>query len=349
MTHQLSTRIIILQLEDRVCYTPVSAARLGEPGRVERNRRKLQSITKNHSFKGFAPRTYETADEYRARLVEEYGEAVAFRIVTAERQGKNGRCYLAFSGFIYKQAIGEDGLVAALQCLSYLILCDPIAPYTAMDLVCQDAELAKLLEDHRSSLGLPPKPAGREWQQTVQPPAAKLAVDWLCGGSCFYPVEKPGTALKLAMLKRLVKFERRKTGLIIKLRRMVESSPKCLQSEKLGVLTVYKGPGRGKRPRNLPSPVLDEHRCRKKSQRPVKGRWLFVACATFVAFFLLWPKDIHLAMSDSFFLTKKPAEGVSVPVDLLPDDSAKGLSRHSTQTRLPLPDPDSLQTIAIPD
>ncbi len=348
MTHQLSTRIIILQLEDRVCYTPVSAARLGEPGRVERNRRKLQSITKNHSFKGFAPRTYETADEYRARLVEEYGEAVAFRIVTAERQGKNGRCYLAFSGFIYKQAVGEEGLVAALQCLSYLILCDPIAPYTAMDLVCQDAELAKLLEDHRSSLGLPPKPAGRQWQQTVQPAAARLAMDWLCGGACFFPVEKPGTALKLAMLKRLVKLERRKTGLIIKLRRMVESSPKCLQSEKLGVLTVYKGTGRGKRPRNLPSPVLDEHRCHKKSQRPVKGRWLLVACATILVFFLPWSKNINVALKIEGIKKLATRERVFDPEVFLPEGSVIIQELQSDQVALPLPDPESLQMLAVP-
>ncbi|CAM2009254.1 hypothetical protein [Acanthopleuribacter pedis] len=115
------TSTVVLGMTLNRCYTLKQAAMLGPLNDVERLRRRFFSLSQNHSFDGWLPRTKESPTHYRARMKKELGLLGDFIHIRTSR-GENRRPYNAYSGAIYKHALGDNLLHLAALSLCHLIV-----------------------------------------------------------------------------------------------------------------------------------------------------------------------------------------------------------------------------------
>lgn len=206
MKFQIPTLAIVLALKIDQCYTPVAAARKSIPEDIESARRRLTSLAKNNSFAGYGKRQNENERLYRVRMGKEFGRLAPF--IKIEMQvGRNRKKYQAFSGCIYKLAVGEMPLQAANLALCNLLLLQHRA-YHQPALPCLGTqplfpEAVKLLETHQVQYELSQQPSKAEWLRFIPVSALDAVVLWACGARLDYPDEKPPAQVTAAFLSRL--------------------------------------------------------------------------------------------------------------------------------------------------
>lgn len=206
MKFQIPTLAIVLALKIDECYTPVAAARKSIPEDIESARRRLTSLAKNNSFVGYGKRQNENERLYRVRMGKEFGPLAQF-IKIEIQVARNRKKYHAFSGCIYKLAVGEKPLQAANLALCNLLLLNhstfqqPALPCLGTQPLFPEA--VKLLETHRVQYELSEKPSKVDWLRFIPISALDAVVFWACGINISYPYAKPPAQVTAAFLSRL--------------------------------------------------------------------------------------------------------------------------------------------------
>lgn len=206
MKFQIPTLAIVLALKIDECYTPVAAARKSIPEDIESARRRLTSLAKNNSFAGYGKRQNENERLYRVRMSKEFGP-LAPHIKIEVQVARNRKKYHAFSGCIYKLAVGETPLLAANLALCNLLLLhhrtfqQPALPCLGTQPLFPEA--VKLLETHRVQYELNEKPSKADWLRLIPVSALDAVVSWACGINIGYPDAKPPAQVTAAFLSRL--------------------------------------------------------------------------------------------------------------------------------------------------
>ncbi len=206
MKFQIPTLAIVLALKIDECYTPVTAARKSIPEDIESARRRLTSLAKNNSFGGYGKRQNENERLYRVRMGKEFGPLAPF-IKIEVQVARNRKKYQAYSGCIYKLAVGEIPLLAATLALCNLLLLhhrrfqQPALPCLGTQPLFPEA--VKLLETHRVQYELSEKPSKVDWLRLIPVGALDAVVLWACGININYPSAKPPAQVTAAFLSRL--------------------------------------------------------------------------------------------------------------------------------------------------
>lgn len=252
MRYQLQTLALIIQLRVDHCYTFVSAARLGDRSRIERQRRSLRSLSQNHSFAGYHRRRREGEEHYRERLRREYGSLGDF-ILIEKRMGRNKRAYTAYSGAIFKIAVGEEALLHAYRALCYLMLAPgDVASGAAPFLADPDAraQVLRLLDDHRKHVGVGGDKQRASWFVRIPHGAFGVAMDWGTGCRQHLPSHGPPASIRKALLARVLEATYRRAALRVygnreKTRDVVELVATTKENRQLMCLTRIKQPRSG--------------------------------------------------------------------------------------------------------
>ncbi|CAM2007237.1 hypothetical protein [Acanthopleuribacter pedis] len=206
MRYKVPTLSIILAMNCVTCYTPVEAARLGLPSETERSRKRLRSLSINHSFDGYRRRKNESLERYRLRLKNEYGHLslyIRFQI----KFGKNGKRYSAFSGCVFKLAVEPYGLHVAVLAFCHVLLArdyrmPPLYLPDNHGLVSEFSDVNELLRDHVQLYG-----GGDHddvnWLNLIPVRTFDAAVSWATGRCCPVMGIEPPEPLRKAFLARL--------------------------------------------------------------------------------------------------------------------------------------------------
>ncbi|MBO1318272.1 hypothetical protein [Acanthopleuribacter pedis] len=205
MKHNPQLIYIILQLQNRREYTFIQAARVGLPERVQRQRRSLANLAKNNSFNGYKRRPGQTESAYRNQMRREYGplgDCIHVRTVVA----RNGRPYDAFSGVIFKIALGERLLRIGLLSLATVVFTPLHQPdqFGSFGVSAEEFGLVtRMLHAHKENFAFDAPFQKRDWFTIIPTGAFNAMLEWALGTPPLIPATTAPDLLKKALVDRL--------------------------------------------------------------------------------------------------------------------------------------------------
>lgn len=206
MRYAVPTLSIIFSMDCATCYTPIEAARLYFSSQVGRSRRRLRSLTINHSFDGYRRRKNESLERYRLRLKDEYGPLSTY-IRFEIKFGRNGKRYKAYSGCIFKLAVEPYELhVAALAFCHVLLVANYQQPprylHPDHNLSVEFRDAHTLLHEHFRLYGNDDQ-SKVDWLNLIPARAFDAAIMWATGRHCPVMALEPPKPLRTIFLARL--------------------------------------------------------------------------------------------------------------------------------------------------
>ncbi|MBO1321954.1 hypothetical protein [Acanthopleuribacter pedis] len=128
-----------------------------------------------------------------------------------ERVGRNKRPYTAYSGVIFKIAVGDAALHTAYLSLVYLMLApEDVNSGSAPFLAAPQRRNAvfRLLRDHCKQIGAPDPCCKQDWFARIPHGAFAVALDWVIGRRPYLPGAAPDATIRAAFIARVMRPER---------------------------------------------------------------------------------------------------------------------------------------------